>query len=829
MNIFIITLLVYVFQHILIENMITRFEKQYQSTEDIISNSFITLEKNSENSAIATLKLFRDNLKSILLPSDDKLKLIANQLGVSQIAATDVYGQFIRDTVTPENERTKKLFDFCDDYKNMTVPGADKIFVTPIIPAFPSKGPYKFIMISDPYHKGVLEVGVKLEFIAKLLSFTIKSDQNIASIGFFTPSANVLGMINQSGEFVEDNVTLLHQQPLRLAIEKNISYIKQKNIYIDNSDCCECNTKNISTGDGRYYYLMQMEISTADLVSSIKDLKNKSFFVFSLLIFLSIILSNFLANYLVRRLYKLNNSINEIINKKNLNIDISISGNDEISFISNNFNKMLSMIRVYEKSQIETEINKTLIKIASQVSHDIRSPLAALNSMLSQISQVPEDKRIIIRNSVNRINDIANSLLQKSKSHIAGTDAAPTTEMGIELLPAVVDSLVSEKRIQYRDKIGVQIEEDLNSGYGLFANINITEFKRVLSNLINNAVEAFPNETGRIRIALSSKDHDIYLIIQDNGKGILPHILSRLGKEGITSGKKDTNSGTGLGIYHAKQTIEHFSGKFEVTSSTDSKLTSTTGTTITITLPKATAPDWFVENLVLEQGTKIITLDDDLSIHGIWKGRFQSKHIESHRISHISFTSGEDFSNWVKQQEKNNILFLVDYELLNQNKTGLDLVEELNLGGRAILVSSRYEEPQIRARCARLNVKLIPKSMAGFVPIKFKSPKIKYDAILIDDDVLIHMAWNIVATDLKKSILCFENEALFLNSANSIDLNTPIYIDVNLANGVSGLVVAKGVFDLGFKNIHLATGYDADSIDRPQYIKSIIGKDFPLN
>ena len=62
-------------------------------------------------------------------------------------------------------------------------------------------------------------------------------------------------------------------------------------------------------------------------------------------------------------------------------------------------------------------------------------------------------------------------------------------------------------------------------------------------------------------------------------------------------------------------------------------------------------------------------------------------------------------------------LFLVDYELLGQNVTGLDLVEGLSIERRSVLVTSRFDEEGIRGRCDKIGLKLIPKGMAGLVPI----------------------------------------------------------------------------------------------------------------
>jgi len=233
-------------------------------------------------------------------------------------------------------------------------------------------------------------------------------------------------------------------------------------------------------------------------------------------------------------------------------------------------------------------------------------------------------------------------------------------------------------------------------------------------------------------------------------------------------------------------------------------------------------------------------------IHQIWKERLQSLNFENFGIKLLSFTSGSEFKNFLQAQDNDNdnqqnlqsiktmqTIFLIDYELLNQNKTGLDLIEELNLGGnngsstnQAILVTSRYEEDHIRSRCAKLKVKLIPKGMAGFVPIEIEKPKIKYDAILIDDDDLIHLTWQMLAKEKNKNIKLFKTEAEFLTAAAEIDPDTSIYVDVHLANSVNGVEVARRLHELGFFSLHLATGYT--EIEKPDFIKTLAGKDPPI-
>ncbi len=66
-------------------------------------------------------------------------------------------------------------------------------------------------------------------------------------------------------------------------------------------------------------------------------------------------------------------------------------------------------LAVSDKFQAE----KQLSVVTAQVTHDIRSPLSALEMTLADIA-VPEEKRIIMRNSIGRIRDIINNLANYS-------------------------------------------------------------------------------------------------------------------------------------------------------------------------------------------------------------------------------------------------------------------------------------------------------------------------------------------------------------------------------------------------------------------------------
>ena len=220
----------------------------------------------------------------------------------------------------------------------------------------------------------------------------------------------------------------------------------------------------------------------------------------------SIVLSRILANKLVSRIETINKTASSIIESNNLDIRVDIKNKtDEIAKLADTFNKMIQSLKDSQTRFVESEKRAALLDLAAQVAHDIRSPLSALEMMVQDIHQIPEEKRIITRNAIDRIRDIANNLLYE-RQHTKNNQIA----ISACLLTSVIDSLVSEKRMQFRTKLNMHIEFTPSvKSYGLFSYINLHEFKRVLSNLINNAVEAMDYK-GDVIISLEHDKNNAY-------------------------------------------------------------------------------------------------------------------------------------------------------------------------------------------------------------------------------------------------------------------------------------------------------------------------------
>ena len=358
-----------------------------------------------------------------------------------------------------------------------------------------------------------------------------------------------------------------------------------------------------------------------------------------------------------------------------------------------------------QKLREEQRAIEQIRQLQAQVAHDIRSPLAALNVAVSTLQEnVPEPSRRLLRGAADRIKDIANDLLDKNR-RAAQERSAPLPVESVSLC-CILDEAASEKRLQQSGgKVEIRARMDEQS-YGLFAAANGSELKRILSNLLDNAIEASP-EGGQVTLRAALEGRNVLLSVSDSGRGIPPAILPRLGEQGFSFNKPQ---GSGLGLYHARSTVERWGGMLAIRSAAGA------GTTVEIRLPRAAAPAWFAERIVLEPGMAVLVLDDDKAIHATWHQLLAPAVQAGTQVLHFTEPSG--LQEWLAQHRSEPFLGLLDQELMHSALTGLDLIESEGIADCSILVTSHYAEPSVLRRAAALRLRLIPKELVGLVPIE---------------------------------------------------------------------------------------------------------------
>jgi signal transduction histidine kinase len=368
-----------------------------------------------------------------------------------------------------------------------------------------------------------------------------------------------------------------------------------------------------------------------------------------------------------------------------------------------------------QRTALETEAG--LGKLAAQVAHDIRSPLTVLQLLMEQFPNSDTRYRLLAANAVRRIQGIAGDIATnyRESARVRSPVSSPGREaIGHAILPLVED-IMTEKRLEAMVRPGVRIApvmladpKHLNEA---FARVDAGTFKRVVSNLVNNAMEAVSKQNGHIRVSVGCAPDSVVTEIADDGPGIPEELVGRLGERGVSSGKHE---GLGLGLHHARESVEAWGGRLEVFSKRGE------GTRIRILLPTVEKPIWHVSRIAIAPGTHISIIDDDELVHGLWAERWSDLHRRDPSIKVEHYLTLDRFSK--SERTRGRELLLMDNEFLGAGKTGLDFIEDRGLFASAILVTGAYDESGIISRCTLLGVGLLPKPLISRVQLELSGP-----------------------------------------------------------------------------------------------------------
>jgi signal transduction histidine kinase len=238
--------------------------------------------------------------------------------------------------------------------------------------------------------------------------------------------------------------------------------------------------------------------------------------------------------------------------------------------LANTLVKQDEVIATQSSALADVETKAALGLMVAQVAHDIRSPVAVLNMIASGLLGYNEETQSMIRDATGRINDIANNLLMKFRSKPGELNALHS----VHSLVDSISKIIAEKRMQYESaaiNFNFKIAQNIQEGN---VSYQVSDFMRVISNILNNAVESIVGN-GLIDVCVTTKSDQVVIAIVDNGCGMSQETLEKVCQQGQTT----KENGFGLGLYHARSVLDELNGSLAVDSEVG------LGTAITLSLP----------------------------------------------------------------------------------------------------------------------------------------------------------------------------------------------------------------------------------------------------
>lgn len=229
-----------------------------------------------------------------------------------------------------------------------------------------------------------------------------------------------------------------------------------------------------------------------------------------------------------------------------------------------------------ERLLIQSEKIAATGRMAAAVAHEINNPLESLMNLiyLARQNSSPEGKAynflLTAEQELERVSHIARQTLGFYQDSNAPRDI---------YLHDLVESVLT---VYHAKMLSAGVSVDTQFSDLQKVSVSRGEMLQVFSNVIVNAIDAMP-DGGLLQIALrkiiSASRDGIQIVIRDNGIGIKQEHLDRVFEPFFTT---KGQTGTGIGLWVARQLLEKRGGQISIASNTER---GKSGTTITIFVP----------------------------------------------------------------------------------------------------------------------------------------------------------------------------------------------------------------------------------------------------
>jgi two-component system sensor histidine kinase KdpD len=214
------------------------------------------------------------------------------------------------------------------------------------------------------------------------------------------------------------------------------------------------------------------------------------------------------------------------------------------------------------RAQVLQETERLQSALLNSISHDLRTPLAAVTGALSTLVEngnaLDEATRRELletaREAAQRLNRLVGDLLDMTRLQGGA--------LRLRRAPADIQDLIGTSLSQLGDAVtGRKIEVDVAPNIPLVS-VDFALITRVLANIVENAIKYSPPEAP-ITIRARAVGGNLEIMVADRGPGVLESDLVQMtGK--FRRGRSGANNGTGLGLAICRGFVEAHGGRVTV-------------------------------------------------------------------------------------------------------------------------------------------------------------------------------------------------------------------------------------------------------------------------
>jgi signal transduction histidine kinase len=230
-----------------------------------------------------------------------------------------------------------------------------------------------------------------------------------------------------------------------------------------------------------------------------------------------------------------------------------------------------------------TDRMESLEIVAAGLAHEMNNPLNYVKNALARVRRDAEAAvRLAAEARARPLDAAEQAQLERAAARVG--ELLATADAGLKRIGGTVALMTRYGRAGFRREVvahdaweavravvgivlpatGRKVDLDLDLRGDPTVECVPEEFNQVLTNLVQNAIEAVPDGGGRVRVAGDGDGDALVLSVKDNGPGIAPDVRERLFTPFFTT--KGVGRGVGLGLTITRRVVQSMAGTIEVVS-----------------------------------------------------------------------------------------------------------------------------------------------------------------------------------------------------------------------------------------------------------------------
>jgi signal transduction histidine kinase len=223
-------------------------------------------------------------------------------------------------------------------------------------------------------------------------------------------------------------------------------------------------------------------------------------------------------------------------------------------------------LRKYNEELLTVERAKD--EFMSMINHELKTPLVPIKGYSDMLLR-PKIMGDLNEKQKKAVNSISYNVgkLELLISDILDVYKLDMGELKLSKKDVDVDQLITSNMVEFKplaDEKNVEIKADIHYSGTVYCDQR--RIDQVITNMIKNAIDFVPADTGKIMLRASQKENKIVVSVEDNGTGIPLDKIDSLFKKfyQIDTTMTRKHGGTGLGLAISKGIIEAHGGKMWV-------------------------------------------------------------------------------------------------------------------------------------------------------------------------------------------------------------------------------------------------------------------------